>query len=183
MTIHDFHGGIDGSRYQSQNYAHETTVSHPTQLFTRATGTWTSTTMSLPKKSILFTAMDERAHSASPQSHQKHKTRSTSNPDTPVRALSVLPDRSNPLPNSVFTSAQSTPIDSPPILDATETLLRATPAVVKARTGSVLARGFVLKTDYYPNGTSITNKPSPVLTTGRRQSARPCNKFRRSPQL
>lgn len=111
--------------------------------------------MSLPQKSFLSSAMDERAQSASPHPHQKQKIRSTSNPDTPVRALSVLPDRLNTLPASISMSTQVTPLEPPPILDATETLLRAMPAVVKARTGSVLARGFVLKTDYYPSGTSL----------------------------
>jgi hypothetical protein len=126
--------------------------------------TWTSTTMSLPKKSFLSNAMGERAHSASPQPHAKPKFRSVSNPDAPVRTSSVqpLPNLSNPLPPSVSTSTQTT-LESPPILDATETLLRATPAVVKARTGSVLARGFILKTDYYPDGTSLTTQYSLML--------------------
>jgi len=135
------------------------------KLFTRATRQHLDTpTMSLPQKSFLSTAMDERAQSASPQPHQKHKYRSTSDPHTPIRPLSVLPDRLNTLPPSVSTSTRETPLQSLPILDATETLLRAMPAVVKARTGSVLARGFILKTDYYPNGTSLTNQHSPVLT-------------------
>lgn len=145
--------------------------------------TWTSTTMSLPQKSSLSAAMDERAQSASPRPHQKQKNRSTSDPHTPVRALSVLPDRLNSLPPSMSISTQVTPPQLPPILDATETLLRAVPAVVKARIGSVLARGFILKTDYYPNGTSLINHKSLMLTVRRRQSPRPCHKFRRSPQL
>lgn len=119
--------------------------------------------MSLPQKSFLSSAM-ERAHSASPQPHQKQKIRSTSNPHTPANASGVLPDRLNTLPQSITMSTQETPLQSPPILDATETLLHAMPAVVKARTGSVLARGFVLKTDYYPNGTSLTNQHGPILT-------------------
>ena len=122
--------------------------------------------MSLPQKSFLSAEMDERAQSASPQPHQKQKQkiRSTSDPHTPVRALSVLPDRVNTLPPSISMSTQVTPLQHPPILDATETLLRAMPAVVKARTGSVLARGFVLKTDYYPNGTFLFNQYSHMLT-------------------
>jgi hypothetical protein len=113
--------------------------------------------MSLPQKSFLSAAMDERAQSASPQPHQKQKIRSTSDPHTPLRALSVLPSSLNTLPQSTSMPTQITPLQPPPILDATETLLRAMPAVVKARAGSVLARGFVLKTDYYPNGTSPFN--------------------------
>ena len=113
-------------------------------------------TMSLPLKSFLSGAMDERAQSASPRPHQRQKIRSASSPHTPVQALSVLPDRLNTVP-PISISTQVNPLQPPPILDATETLLRAMPAVVKARTGSVLARGFVLKTDYYPNGMSLTN--------------------------
>jgi hypothetical protein len=38
-------------------------------------------------------------------------------------------------------------------LDLTGLLERSGPSVVKTRTGSVLSRGFILKTDYYPSGT------------------------------
>ena len=43
-------------------------------------------------------------------------------------------------------------------LDITGLLQRSEPLVVKNRTGSVLSRGFILKTDHYPSGTyfSIT---------------------------
>jgi hypothetical protein len=37
-------------------------------------------------------------------------------------------------------------------LDLMGNLKRAEPSVVKTRTGSVLSRGFILKTDYYPSG-------------------------------
>lgn len=37
-------------------------------------------------------------------------------------------------------------------LDLMVSLKRAEPSVVKTRTGSVLSRGFILKTDYYPSG-------------------------------
>jgi hypothetical protein len=37
-------------------------------------------------------------------------------------------------------------------LDLIGNLKRAEPSVVKTRTGSVLSRGFILKTDYYPSG-------------------------------
>ncbi|KAF8556228.1 hypothetical protein OG21DRAFT_1409537 [Imleria badia] len=35
------------------------------------------------------------------------------------------------------------------------TLKRAEPSIVKTRTGSVLSRGFILKTDYYPSGRAL----------------------------
>ena len=38
-------------------------------------------------------------------------------------------------------------------LDLTGLLDRSESSVVKTRTGSVLSRGFILKTDYYPSGT------------------------------
>lgn len=37
-------------------------------------------------------------------------------------------------------------------LDITPSLQKATHSVVKARNGSVLSRGFILKTDHYPSG-------------------------------
>jgi hypothetical protein len=37
-------------------------------------------------------------------------------------------------------------------LDLTAQLLRSGHAVVKSRTGSVLSRGFIMKTDHYPSG-------------------------------
>lgn len=43
--------------------------------------------------------------------------------------------------------------DSPgPSLDSMSQLQRAVASVVKTRSGSVLSRGFILKTDYYPSG-------------------------------
>ncbi|KAH0833089.1 inositol hexakisphosphate-domain-containing protein [Lanmaoa asiatica] len=40
-------------------------------------------------------------------------------------------------------------------LDLMVSLKRAEPLVVKTRTGSVLSRGFILKTDYYPSGRAL----------------------------
>ena len=40
-------------------------------------------------------------------------------------------------------------------LDITPSLQKAVHSVVKARTGSVLSRGFILKTDHYPSGESF----------------------------
>lgn len=42
--------------------------------------------------------------------------------------------------------------DTPP-LDLMPQLQRSGPSIVKTRTGSVLSRGFILKTDHYPSGT------------------------------
>ncbi|KIJ66912.1 hypothetical protein HYDPIDRAFT_180575 [Hydnomerulius pinastri MD-312] len=40
-------------------------------------------------------------------------------------------------------------------LDLMVNLKRAEPSIVKTRTGSVLSRGFILKTDYYPSGRAL----------------------------
>lgn len=40
-------------------------------------------------------------------------------------------------------------------VDLMANLKRAEPSVVKTRTGSVLSRGFILKTDYYPSGRAL----------------------------
>ncbi|KAG8213255.1 inositol hexakisphosphate-domain-containing protein [Butyriboletus roseoflavus] len=40
-------------------------------------------------------------------------------------------------------------------LDLMVSLKRAEPSIVKTRTGSVLSRGFILKTDYYPSGRAL----------------------------
>ena len=40
-------------------------------------------------------------------------------------------------------------------LDITPSLQKAVHSVVKARNGSVLSRGFILKTDHYPSGESL----------------------------
>ena len=39
-----------------------------------------------------------------------------------------------------------------PPLDLMVSLKRAEPSIVKTRSGSVLSRGFILKTDHYPSG-------------------------------
>ncbi len=43
-----------------------------------------------------------------------------------------------------------------PPLDLMPQLQRSGPSIVKTRTGSVLSRGFILKTDHYPSGASIS---------------------------
>lgn len=46
-------------------------------------------------------------------------------------------------------------------LDLTGLLQRSEPLVVKTRTGSVLSRGFILKTDYYPSGNFLCHLRPP----------------------
>lgn len=40
-------------------------------------------------------------------------------------------------------------------------LHRSAPSIVKTRSGSVLSRGFILKTDHYPSGESMSSPSSP----------------------
>ncbi|KAJ4494760.1 inositol hexakisphosphate-domain-containing protein [Lentinula edodes] len=49
-------------------------------------------------------------------------------------------------------SRSSTPGNS---LDLMSSLQRSGPSIVKTRTGSVLSRGFILKTDFYPSGRAL----------------------------
>lgn len=56
-------------------------------------------------------------------------------------------------------------------LDLMVSLKRAEPSIVRTRTGSVLSRGFILKTDYYPSGWWLpTGIPGLVLTRGAGQA-------------
>ena len=57
---------------------------------------------------------------------------------------------SDPYPKDRGETPQSTS------LDLMATLQRSEASVVKTRTGSVLSRGFILKTDHYPSGMNRT---------------------------
>jgi hypothetical protein len=64
----------------------------------------------------------------------------------------------------------SGPIDaqtSAPPLDLSAQLLRSGHAVVKARTGSVLSRGFIMKTDHYPSGACLLLRPYAIKRADR----------------
>ncbi|KAF9000645.1 inositol hexakisphosphate-domain-containing protein [Cyathus striatus] len=52
-------------------------------------------------------------------------------------------------------SLSSTPKPDPPPLDLIGHLQRSEASVVKTRSGSVLSRGFILKTDHYPSGRAL----------------------------
>lgn len=59
--------------------------------------------------------------------------------------------RPGPVPLSSGTPQQSTA----PSLDQMSALQRSGPSIVKTRSGSVLSRGFILKTDFYPSGRAL----------------------------
>jgi hypothetical protein len=86
----------------------------------------------------------------------------------PAKQLSVHPNKPSPLRNLSENDAPSLPFSpqgsasplgdtSPgkdtPTLDLVGHLQRSESSVVKTRSGSVLTRGFILKTDHYPSGT------------------------------
>ena len=48
--------------------------------------------------------------------------------------------------------AEGTDLPDTPPLDLMPQLQRSGPSIVKTRSGSVLSRGFILKTDHYPSG-------------------------------
>jgi hypothetical protein len=81
-----------------------------------------------------------------------------------VRSLSMNPPRSRMASEPQI--AMKEPVHETS-LDLTGLLERSEPSVVKNRTGSVLTRGFILKTDYYPSGAScnrIAHKLIPLLS-------------------
>lgn len=70
--------------------------------------------------------------------------------DKSVAASPPLADRAD---NTRFSTTMDSPCkDEVRPLDLMVTLKHAEPSIVKTRTGSVLSRGFILKTDYYPSG-------------------------------
>jgi len=88
------------------------------------------------------------------------EVRSSSVPPPQIR--SVIDEatlRPQSIPPSLKSHARTTS-DSQPAKDPTGTnpldlmdlLQRSEPSVVKTRSGSVLSRGFILKTDHYPSG-------------------------------
>ncbi|KAG6902829.1 hypothetical protein C0995_010714 [Termitomyces sp. Mi166 len=60
---------------------------------------------------------------------------------------------SNELTNGMSNSSKESIADVS--LDLSGLLQRSEPSVVKSRTGSVLSRGFILKTDHYPSGRAL----------------------------
>lgn len=76
-----------------------------------------------------------------------------------TQGSSVPPNRPSSIPSEV--EGHHRTLKTPPnhsdgtSLDLMAHLQRSGPSVVKTRTGSVLSRGFILKTDYYPSGRAL----------------------------
>lgn len=91
-------------------------------------------------------------------------------PATQSHLLS-LPTRTSASPIPTIHRPQSSPLlptteqDQPPISfqDLMPHLRRSAPSIVKTRSGSVLSRGFILKTDHYPSGESYRSVFSSFL--------------------
>jgi hypothetical protein len=65
-------------------------------------------------------------------------------------SLSLFPDPShNGKPDDLESS------EGLKVQDATPTLVRSAASIVKTRTGSVLSRGMILKSDHYPSGRAL----------------------------
>ncbi|KAI0303565.1 inositol hexakisphosphate-domain-containing protein [Multifurca ochricompacta] len=75
-------------------------------------------------------------------------------------SLSPRPIRTSAFPIPIAQRPQSSPPllntenDGAPV-DLMSYLHRSAPSIVKTRSGSVLSRGFILKTDYYPSGRAL----------------------------
>ncbi|KAI0264344.1 inositol hexakisphosphate-domain-containing protein [Gloeopeniophorella convolvens] len=78
-------------------------------------------------------------------------------PSNPAEALpsSSPPMVYRPPSEPVTLNADRDPASIISPLDLMPHLNRSAPSIVKTRTGSVLSRGFILKTDYYPSGRAL----------------------------
>ncbi|KAL1739376.1 inositol hexakisphosphate-domain-containing protein [Schizophyllum fasciatum] len=68
---------------------------------------------------------------------------------------STIPIHGSPLGRPALASPGLADASSAPSLDSMAHLQRAVASAVKTRSGSVLSRGFILKTDYYPSGRAL----------------------------
>jgi len=103
---------------------------------------------SVPKPSSLASIRDIDRLSSSPAFQRQSLLSSTRPASIPA----------NPRPYGSPTQPTADPagpVNSPNLMDL---LQRSEQSIVKTRTGSVLSRGFILKTDHYPSGMS----PSPL---------------------
>ncbi|KDR78950.1 hypothetical protein GALMADRAFT_244621 [Galerina marginata CBS 339.88] len=88
----------------------------------------------------------------------------TAPPNATIHAASALLANGRPTSIPPGSNRISPPVSQPAFskdstgatsLDLTDLLRRSEPSVVKTRNGSVLSRGFILKTDHYPSGRAL----------------------------
>jgi hypothetical protein len=96
---------------------------------------------------------------------QSHLSSLTLHPaHTSASPFPIIQEPQSPPPRS--NARESSPVSLPDLMPH---LHRSAPSVVKTRSGSVLSRGFILKTDHYPSGElpDILSAPSNDTHTGR----------------
>lgn len=104
----------------------------------------------LPERSSPLARPDNDSN-ARPQSVPPPLHPSLSESDSKSRPASRSRDTSKP--RQLSETLSSAPLlDQSEPLDQMPSLKRAEPSIVKTRSGSVLSRGFILKTDHYPSG-------------------------------
>ncbi len=119
---------------------------------------------------LRFTPIDPSAPTMSGQTNKSDivKGSPARSISAPATQLPVHPNKPSPLRN-LSEHAATLPFSGPqrsasprddtspgkdtPTLDLVGHLQRSESSVVKTRSGSVLTRGFILKTDHYPSGT------------------------------
>lgn len=103
----------------------------------------------------------ERSSSITPGSRRGYYIpvpRASSRASSTERSSSLPPGsrRRSHIPHDSIAPSDGRDTTGPDIsLDLTGLLQRSEPLVVKSRTGSVLSRGFILKTDHYPSGRAL----------------------------
>ncbi|TFK40212.1 inositol hexakisphosphate-domain-containing protein [Crucibulum laeve] len=103
-----------------------------------------------PLRSLLSADRPSSVPPAAPSSLHAHSTHPVPIPEPHnIRPASVPMRTNTPTPSHSHTAGQSTPLDLMGLLQRSE------PSVVKTRNGSVLSRGFILKTDHYPSGRAL----------------------------
>lgn len=103
-----------------------------------------------PKDVMKSLSLDPRLSSVPPQVQNA----ALDSGNTRARPTSIPPsmNKHRRLPSDSQPSKTSA---TGPSVDLVELIKRSEPSVVKARTGSVLSRGFILKTDHYPSGRAL----------------------------
>ncbi|KJA26349.1 hypothetical protein HYPSUDRAFT_36651 [Hypholoma sublateritium FD-334 SS-4] len=107
------------------------------------------------RQELLAKSLSEEVRPASvpPALHPRRSLLSSSRPS------SIPPSGTRHSARLSPSASESFPKDpagrEPAQLDLIDLLQRSEPSVVKTRTGSVLSRGFILKTDHYPSGRAL----------------------------
>lgn len=98
----------------------------------------------MPRQALANILSDETRSSSVPPSRISSVNKAT-------RTQSIPPSLRNHIPTaSGSRSSKDSTVANP--LDLMDLLQRSESSVVKTRSGSVLSRGFILKTDHYPSG-------------------------------